>query len=596
MPQFKPRPVVSLVGGVAIVAALMLGGHLREDVNNVYEPTPSSEVTDSSVLRFEEVSQALGVRFHHDYFPGPPVYLATMFPAVSIVDLDEDGYMDIYFSAGHGGGVPNFFYRNNAGKDFTDQAAQLHLQNLNKAAPSSFSVFADFDRDGKTDVLVAKWGCHVLLRGQGPNQPFKNVSERMNGYCSNPNGVGVADLDKDGILDLVFGNFLPDDQHTDGNWHMPTKGDREHGGQDHVLYGLPDGSFDPGSKVTFVEGTFTHAIGLTDLNRDGFPDILMATDWSSDDLFLNVDGHHFKDITDDSLARDKAGNSSMNSEIFDYDQDEWPDVYITNAFKPPYIRAHNNMWKRTPGAGFEEVAMDEGAGRCGFSWGAKFADFDLDGESDLMVINGRLQGPDVTKVDGAYSFWYQRFLLHEVPVVLRNQYVTDHVLKMPPNFYMSSFEHSCLFQRKNGRFYDVAEHAGITDKLNGRGLALVDYDNDGRMDFVVANVGADALVYHNVTPPQGDWVGFDLDGGLGRRVPFGARLELERPGKTHIVRELFPTNGNKAQNDPRMVIGVPTGAPLGKAIVVWADGVREAFEFQRNRYNRLTRGLGAQMP
>jgi hypothetical protein len=368
-----------------------------------------------------------------------------------------------------------------------------------------------------------------------------------------------------------------------------------HGGRDHIVFGLPDGSFDTEGKITLPEGTYTHAVGLTDLNRDGFPDFLLSTDWSSDDMFMNRGNRHFDDVTEKYISRSKAGNSSMNSEIFDFDQDEWPDIYITNAYKPPYIRAHNNMWKRTPGAGFEEVALDEGAGRCGFSWGAKFADFDLDGESDLMVVNGRLQGPDVTSVDHAYSFWYQRFLLHEVPVALRKTYVLDHVHQMPHNFYMSSFERNCLFQQNGGHFYDVAPQAGVADRLNGRGLALVDYDNDGRMDFVIANVGDKALVYHNVTPTQGDWVGFDLDGGPGRRTPFGARLELERAGKTHIVRELFPTNGMKSQSDPRMVVGVPAGTQLGRAIVVWADGVREAFDFSKNRYNRLVRDKGTRV-
>jgi hypothetical protein len=283
----------------------------------------------------------------------------------------------------------------------------------------------------------------------------------------------------------------------------------------------------------------------------------------------------------------------MNSEIFDYDQDEWPDIYITNAFKPPYIRAHNNMWKRTPGGGFEEEALSRSAARCGFSWGAKFADFDLDGQSDLMVVNGRLEGPDVRSVDDAYSFWYQRFLLHEVPVALRRTYQLEHIHKMPSNFYMSSFEHSCLFEHRGDRFFDVAQHAGIDDTYNGRGLALIDYDNDGRVDFVVANVGAPALVYHNVSERKGDWVGFDLDGGFGKRIPFGARLELERPGKTRIVRELFPTNGMKAQSDPRFVVGAPAGETFGKAHVVWPDGERETFEtFEKNQYNRLTRGHG----
>jgi hypothetical protein len=593
MGAFQPRPVVSLVGGLLLGAALFLNGHLREDVNNVYEPPPSDAVLADSTIRFEEVSAQVGVEFAHAYYPGPPVYLATMFPAVSVVDLDEDGYMDLYFSAGHGRNAPNLFYRNEGGAHFTEMASALGIRDLNGEAPSSFSVFADFDRDGKTDLLVAKWGCHQLFQGRGPGLPFVEVSERMNGYCSNPNGVGVADLDKDGVLDLVFGNFLPAEEKTDRNWHMPTKGDREHGGKDHILFGKPDGTFDAEHKLTFPEGTYTHAIGLTDLDRDGYPDVLMSTDWSSDDMFHNRGDRHFDDVTEQYIERAKAGNSSMNSEIFDFDQDEWPDIYITNAFKPPYIRAHNNMWKRKPGQGFEEVALDEGAGRCGFSWGAKFADFDLDGESDLMVINGRLEGPNVKGVEGAYSFWYERFLLHEVPVSLRRDYLVQHVHQMPPNFYMSSFERNCLFQQKKGHFYDVAQQAGVADRLNGRGLALVDYDNDGKLDLVIANIGARALVYHNVTPRTGDWIGFDLDGGPGRRTPFGARLELERAGKTRIIREIFPTNGMKSQSDPRVVIGAPADVTFGRAIVVWADGEREAFEFQKNRYNRLVRGKGA---
>ena len=595
MGEFKPRPVVSLIGGIALAGALFLGGHLREDAVNVYEPEPPPGELQQSTLRFEEVSDTLGVRFSHAYFPGPPVYLATMFPAISVVDLDEDGDMDLYFSSGHGNGAPNLFYRNDGAAGFTEIGAELGIRDLNQKHPSSFSVFADFDRDGKTDLLVAAWGCHHLFAGQGPGQPFKDVSEKLNGYCSNPNGVGVGDLDKDGILDLVFGNFLPDGERTDNNWHMPTKGDREHGGKEHILFGLPDGSFDAANKITFPEATFTHAIGLTDLDRDGYPDILMSTDWSSDDMFHNRGDRHFDDVTEQYIERAKAGNSSMNSEIYDFDQDEWPDIYITNAFKPPYIRAHNNMWKRNPGGGFEEVAMDEGAARCGFSWGAKFADFDLDGESDLMVINGRLEGPNVKSMDGAYSFWYQRFLLHEVPVALRRDYLIEHIHKMPTNFYMSSFERNCLFQQKNGHFMDVASQAGVADRLNGRGLALVDYDNDGKMDFVIANIGAKALVYHNVTANTGDWIGFDLDGGPGRRTPFGARLELERKGKTHIIRELFPTNWMKSQSDPRFVVGAPTGVEFGRAVVVWADGVREAFDFTKNRYNRLVRGRGTRV-
>src|SRR5437867_13214781 len=99
MPDFKPRPTVSLMAGVGLVGALFGSKQLKEEPTNVYERETPAEVLDSSAMKFEEVSDLLGVKFSHQYYPGPPVCLATMFPAVSIVDIDDDGYADIYVSA-----------------------------------------------------------------------------------------------------------------------------------------------------------------------------------------------------------------------------------------------------------------------------------------------------------------------------------------------------------------------------------------------------------------------------------------------------------------------------------------------------------------
>jgi hypothetical protein len=518
-----------------------------------------------------------------------------MFPAVTVADVDGDGYMDIYLSSGRTN-APNLFYHNNKDGTFTEMGAKLGIRDLNDRDPSSFSIFADFNRDGKLDLLVGKWGCHQLFYGQGPGKPFKDVSEKLNAYCSNPNGIGVADMNKDGLLDLVFGNFLPDvdlRHERPDRWAIGTRGDKIHGGHNHLLFQKSDGSFDNENKITFKSAAFTHAVGLTDLNRDGYPDILYADDHASDELYLNRKGRAFKDITRSYIPINKHGFSSMNSEIYDFDHDGLPDIYITNVYKPPFQRANNVLWKRIPHAGFEEVSWDYGVARCGYSWGAKFADFDHDGEEDLVVVNGRVQSPSSKSPDDSISFWYERFQTAEVPLFLRKQYTKTYIQGDERNFYMSAFERSCVFQQRNGHFYDVGPVSGINDLYNGRGLALIDYDNDGRMDLIVVNVGGPAILYHNISPPQGEWIGFDLDGGKGWRIPFGATLELEKIDSGGVYREVYPTNGMKAQSDPRINIGLGYGTKLGRATVVWPDGRREVFShFSKNKYNHLMRGEG----
>lgn len=604
MNKLQFRYVIGPIVGLAVIISLFTTGRLQDAGEDVFENAAPKHIVESSKIKFEDITHNAGINFYHGYYHPHERrnenlrVLSTMFPAVSVADVDGDGYMDMYISAGtvH---ESNLLYRNNGDGTFTDISAKLGVSRLNhnKSGPSSFSVFADFNKDGHLDLFVAKWGCHQLFYGQGKDQPFKEVSEKLNGYCSNPNGIGVADMNKDGLLDIVFGNFIPPvNLLVEGyeHWSIGVRGDKKNGGKDEILFQKPDGTFDVENKVTFPYASFTHAIGLTDLNIDGYPDILFANDHASDEMYMNMQNKEFKEVTGRFIPVRKHGFTSMNSEFHDFDRDGWPDIYITNAYKPPFQRSNNVLWKRTPRGGFEELSWDYGVARCGYSWGAKFADFDLDGEDDLMVLNGRVQGLDVKDRKGNYSFWYERFQTSEVPLFLRKTYTATFPQHVGSNFYMSAFERSCLFQQKDGVFYDVATNAGLTDLYNGRGLATIDIDNDGRMDLAIVNVGGPALLYRNVSPPQGEWIGFDLNGGNGWRIPFGARLELERAqDQAPIVREIFPTNGMKAQSDPRINIGLGPHPKIGNVTVTWPDGVREVFvHFEKNKYNPLIRGQG----
>lgn len=604
MTKWRYWPYVGLIVGVALLVRLHFAGKLVEDVNNVFGPQAPAEKLSASKIRFQEVSKSLGLDFYHHY--NHPIrnadvknnvrVLGTMFPAITVGDYDGDGFMDIYISAGERG-VPNKLYHNERGERFVDRASELGVADLNQEDASSFSVFADFNRDGIIDLLVTKWGCHQLFYGEGKksNWHFRDVSDKLGGYCSFPNGIGIADMNRDGLLDIVFGNFLSRDKVLNNqsyHWIIGILNDKIHGGEDHLLFQLPDGRFDVAHKIQFPYNSFTHAVGLTDLNRDGYPDLLFANDLSTNDLFLNRGGGVFQEITASTMPLYYHHYSSMDSEFFDYDQDEWPDLFTTESFKPPFTHKTNVLWKRIPNGGFREVAEEQGVDRCGFAWGAKFADFDLDGEPDLFVVNGRVENETVKSTKDGYSYWYERFTSGGVPLFLRKGYFNYRNFSLSKDFYMSAFERSCMFRQSGGHFDDVTSVSGIDDTYNGRGLALIDYDNDGRVDLAVVNVGGPVLLYHNVSPPQGDWVGFDLDGGSGNRIPFGARLELAREGKTHVVRELFPTNGMKAQSDPRFVIGLGHDKPL-EAVVVWPDGKKEKFTgYKINAYNRLVKGQG----
>ena len=556
--------------------------------------------------------------YEHDYEPpksGKEYHsedsLMVIFPSLSVADLNGDGFMDIYIPSTKTS-EKNLLYINQNGKGFVNKAKEFGIDEVG-SAPNSMAIFADFNNDGLIDLIQTKYGCHQYFQGQvggglapladgqvtspprgsGPITSFKKIENGLNGYCSRPEGINTADFNRDGKLDLIFGNFLPapGEKEHDTLWMSKSGFNNTTGGRNDLLMQQNDGTFLRDSNFDFKTRSYTHSVGISDINLDGWPDIFFANDYAPDEMFLNQSGKSVIDVTEKYIPRVFHGYSGMNAEFIDFNQDGLIDLYVTNIYKPPFYRSSNVLWKKRPDGGFDFASDETGTGHCGFSWGAKFADFDNDGDLDLMVVNGRSKGRYMKSVHDGKSVWYRRNNISLIPEKLRKYYTKEEGSMR--GLYLSAFERNCLFMNEGGKFHDVAPMAGFSDRGEDRGLVLIDYDNDGLMDLAYVSVYGKIKLYHNESISRGNWIGFTLMNHKGSSIPIGARAFLNFSDGKKWVREYYPANGYRGQSDPRLHFGLGKELKVKSLEVVWPDQEVEVFEnIDINKYNLVVQGKG----
>jgi hypothetical protein len=160
---------------------------------------------------------------------------------------------------------------------------------------------------------------------------------------------------------------------------------------------------------------------------------------------------------------------------------------------------------------------------------------------------------------------------------------------------LSSFQASCLFvQQAHGRFVDHARAAGVTDLDDGYGVASLDFNHDGRMDFLVVNRAAPVMLYVNQTQPMGNWIGVELRTRAGHPATWGSLVELRGADGWKRVSLSYPTNTFNSQSDPRLHFGLGGAQGPLEVEVQWRKGVREVFALaDHNAYHRIQEGKGS---
>ena len=511
---------------------------------------------------FVDVTSSLGVHFQYLASHTSKKYLPeTMGAGVALFDYDNDGRLDLFLVNGAPladpsakGTVPekpgpnywNRLFHQKADGTFEDVTEKAGLQG---AGYGMGVAVGDYDNDGFEDLYVTALGGNKLYHNNG-NGTFTDVTEK-GGVAGSGWSTSAAwvDLDNDGLLDLVVLRYLQWD--FDDIWC----GEHKEGFRS---YCHPD-IFQPVSPLVFHNdgnGHFTeisHKIGLSkpgkglgialaDYDHDGKIDIFVANDSMVEFLYHNKGDGTFEEaglLSQVAVDGDGRTYAGMGVDFADYNNDGWPDLLVTDLANQRYA-----LYKNNGDASFSYSTFNTGLARITMlhsGWGARFLDYDNDGWKDLIVA----QGHDLDTVEINY-----------------------------PNLRYK--ENMLLLRNTGSGFVDVSAQSGAVfqQRWLGRGLAVGDIDNDGRVDVVVSTNDGPVHILHNETPTQNHWLTLNLVGHKSNRDAIGAEVKLTT-AKGSQFATVTTTSSYLSSSDKRVHFGLGPETAAQALEIRWPSGTRQ---------------------
>jgi enediyne biosynthesis protein E4 len=504
--------------------------------------------------------------------------------SAAVADYDGDGFEDVFVTDSSATGK-NHLYHNNHNLTFTDVGESAGVANGNdEQNATAAALWFDFNNDGRPDLFVSRFGHSQLFQNMGGGK-FKDISRAagIDGY-SNAIKAIAFDYDRDGYLDLFIGSyfqpvnifnpatprFFPESFETANN-----------GGGLTVFHNNGNGTFtDVTDKVGLRQSGWVLDLGHADADNDGDDDLYVACDFGTDRFYRNNGNGTFTDITESAIGFDTK--KGMNAEWGDFDNDGLLDIYVTNI-TDDYMREGNFLWHNDGNLKFTDVGRETGTYDTGWGWGAKFFDYDNDGWLDLYVMNGWVSAGKESYVPDIFA------------MITRPNVDFADARNWPPmgSKSLSGYQKKRLFHNLGGQlFHDEAARHGLDSTLDGRGVAVADFDNDGRLDLFVANANGEQRFYHNTMPPGPHWVEFLLQGTKSNRQAVGAQLRL-KAGDATWLRFVDGGNSFAGQSSARVHFGLANRNAFDSVEVRWPSGLKETFRgLAADKLHKMVEGTG----
>ena len=522
-------------------------------------------------VTFADVTEESGVTFQHeDGRSYKKYFVETLGSGVALFDYDNDNDVDVYLINGTNldssdavPGAMNRLYRNDGTGRFVD------VTKTSGVGHRGYGVgvcVGDYDNDGWLDMYVTNFSANVLYRNNGDGTFTDRTAAAGVQALDWSAGCAFADVDADGDLDLYVANYVNFSVET----HTPCRvngilvycSPRVYDGVKDIFFrNNGDGTFTENTENAGFDNLAARGLGVTfaDYDMDGDSDLYVANDADANFLYNNDGNGRFREQSQFSgvaLSEHGLVENGMGVAFGDYDNDTWLDLAVTN-----FQHQTNTLYHSDAGEFFTDQTYSSGTGDVSLpylAWGVNFFDFDHDGFQDIFIANGHIHD-NVTLIDSSTTYVQLNHL---------------------------------FWNNGNSTFTDVtvASGSGLALQRSSRGSAVGDIDNDGDLDLVVSNVGADVDILRNDDGHRsGNWINLKLVGTVSNRAAIGTRVLL-KVGADHQVREVQSGSSYLSQNDLRLHFGVGTQETV-ELEIRWQNGTVQRFEdVSVNRFLKIVEG------
>jgi enediyne biosynthesis protein E4 len=501
-------------------------------------------------VRFTDISDAAGIHFTHNAGRSGKKWLPeTMGPGCAFIDFDGDGWPDILIVNGRdlipkGRHTTAALYRNNHNGTFTD---------VSKGSGLDIDMYAfgvsvgDYDNDGRDDVYITALGGDHLFHNEGSGH-FRDVT-RDAGITNAAFSTGSAwlDYDRDGKLDLYVANYVQWTQQgdlwcsLDGATKSYCTPESYKGTSSRLYRNLGNGKFEDVTEKAGLADPSSKSLGIAvfDYNNDGWPDIFVSNDTQPNKLYRNLQNGKFKEeglTAGVAFGEDGVARGAMGVDFGDYDRSGRQHLIVGNFSNQMMGLYHNE------GNGlFVDEAPRSSVGRASLlnlTFGLFFFDYDLDGYPDILAANGHIE-EQIGRVQPKIQY-------AELPLLLHNA--------------------------GHGKFDQVA--AGFSKPLVARGAAYADIDHDGDLDVLVATNNGPAVLYRNDGGNRNHWLQLKLVGGKSNRDGIGAVVRVTSAGGAQI-QMVHSGSSYCSSSDLALTFGLGKDSQATSIEISWPSGTKQ---------------------